>query len=97
MSLREEAVEAMARVYFDEVGRRSGVTLAFETAYDEEQADFKYVAGLALDGLVAYLRENDETWMEAGQSLHKGPHPPTSDIPNMTAVRRLLAVLEGDS
>lgn len=89
MNLREEAVEAMARVYFDEVGRRSGVTLAFETAYDEEQADFKYVAGLALDGLIAYLREH------RGDTVHLGPTLVPYGLEDLE-FEDVLAVLEGE-
>jgi hypothetical protein len=48
----DEMVLAAAKSYHAEVGRRSGVDLAWETSYDSEQADFLRVAR---DGLAAAL------------------------------------------
>lgn len=48
----EQAIEIVARKWFDIVGERSGVDLAFETAYDSEQADFREQASRLLVALL---------------------------------------------
>ena len=56
----DEMVEAAARHYHAEVGRRSGVDMAWETSYDSEQADFLRVTSDALEAVRRLIFEEEQ-------------------------------------
>lgn len=79
MSLREEAVEALA------------VAMAMSGVETEKRVGaLTEAAEAALDGLVAYLREHLESWLDEA-------YLPKQDSGLLPDVDDLLAVLGGDS